>query len=198
MERTNFSLEVTKLIVSTVTAILLFVISQNINQANLHRVAQQKDIDEQRSRQDKINDKKIELWDKLGPKLNRILQYVVYIGDWKHIKATQVVKYKRESDELVYTYRPFFSSEFLRYYDNFMDTSFQTYGGMGEDARIRTSNYFRGGDDPSRFADGYDLQGTSDAYYALLSAAGKDFDLTGGTAPVLKEKLVPLQKSAPR
>ena len=42
-------------------------------------------------------------------------------------------------DEIIYTYRPFFSENFINAYEGLGKQMFLPYGGWGKDARLRTS-----------------------------------------------------------
>ncbi|SIT58788.1 conserved hypothetical protein [Mesorhizobium prunaredense] len=162
----SFRLSVASLVISTLMTAGLFYYGQQFAQLSADR-----------SRLEKVQDKKIELWDRIGPQLNRILSYITYVGRWNQISAAQVVDAKRASDEIFYVYKPFFSDKFQKDYNRFMDSAFQTFNGMGEDAKIRTSPTSRK-DDVKAFADSYDLQVTFDAYNALLAGAVDEFGLS--------------------
>ena len=161
----NFRLSVASLAISTLMTAGLFYYGQQFAQ-----------ISADRSRVEKVQDKKIELWDRIGPQLNKILSYITYVGRWNQISAAQVVDAKRASDEIFYIYKPFFSDKFQTDYNRFMNSAFQTFNGMGQDATIRTSSISRK-DDPKAFADSYDLKVTFDAYNALLADAVDEFGL---------------------
>ncbi|MER8734592.1 hypothetical protein NKH28_33325 [Mesorhizobium sp. M1227] len=162
----NFRLSVASFVISTLMTAGLFYYGQQFARLSADR-----------SRIEKVQDKKIELWDKMGPHLNRILSYITYVGRWNQISTADVVGAKRASDEIFYIYKPFFSPKFQKDYKRFMDSAFQTFTGMGEDAKIRTSPASRK-DDPKAFADNYDLQVTFDAYNALLADAVDEFGLS--------------------
>ncbi|WP_143748428.1 hypothetical protein [Mesorhizobium carmichaelinearum] len=162
----SFRLSVASLVISTLMTAGLFYYGQKFAQLSADR-----------SRVEKVQDKKIELWDRIGPQLNKILSYIIYVGRWNQISAAQVVDAKRASDEIFYIYKPFFSDKFQNDYNRFMDSAFQTFNGMGEDAKIRTSPASRK-DDPKAFADSYDLQVTFDTYNALLADAVDEFGLS--------------------
>ena len=78
------------------------------------------------------------LWEQIGPKLNKIYSYFLYVGDWKDTNRGQVIALKRDLDATIYTNKAFFSNQFLDNYLNFSKATFNTFTGWGQDARLRT------------------------------------------------------------
>ncbi|MET0279673.1 MAG: hypothetical protein ABW278_00925 [Steroidobacteraceae bacterium] len=86
----------------------------------------------------KLVEKRIEVWDRLGPPVNDIYCYCLRVGTWKAHSPHAIVAKKRRADKLAYLSRPYFSDEFFADYTAFMDSCFQTFQDHGTDARIRT------------------------------------------------------------
>ncbi|HEX8265787.1 MAG TPA: hypothetical protein VF596_10300 [Pyrinomonadaceae bacterium] len=152
------SLEIVKLLVSTLTPIVIlwfgFMASdaQRINQQNYdetqrtnqrnfeesQRIAERNFQETQRTSQ-RVIEKRIAIYDQIGTKLNDIYCYFMFVGNWKEIKPPEIVANKRTLDKIMYTYRPLFSDELFSSYNKFIDATFKPYTGMGNDAQLRTT-----------------------------------------------------------
>jgi hypothetical protein len=88
--------------------------------------------------QQKIIERRIVAYDDLAEPLNRLLCFFVYVGGWKEMQPPDVVTLKRTLDQGAHVSAPLFDSSFLRLYNAFIDECFTTFGGWGEDARLRT------------------------------------------------------------
>lgn len=152
------TLEVAKLSVPVFASILLavvgFEISTSLEQYKLElnetletyksQIQQNsKVIDHLMERNNKIDDslnaKRVALYDEIGRKLNQMYAYYMYIGKWKEMSPEDIIKHKRDLDEIVYTYRPIFSKDFIAIYEGLGRQMFLTYGEWGKDAKLRTS-----------------------------------------------------------
>ena len=89
----------------------------------------------------KLVEKRIEVWDKIGPLLNDIYCYCLRVGTWKAHTPPAIVGKKREADKLTHLSRPYFSDSFFSEYQAFMETCFQLFQGHGVDAKIRTESW---------------------------------------------------------
>jgi hypothetical protein len=78
------------------------------------------------------------LWERIGPKLNKIYCYFLYVGSWKTTDHDEIVALKREVDADMYTNKAFFSANFFHNYLAFTDATFDTFGGWEQDAKLRT------------------------------------------------------------
>jgi len=78
------------------------------------------------------------LGEKIGPKLNKIYCYFLYVGDWKETNRGQIIALKRDLDATMYTNKAFFSKQFFDNYLEFTKATFNTFTGWGQDARLRT------------------------------------------------------------
>lgn len=85
----------------------------------------------------KIIEKRLQLFDQIAPRLNDLYCFYLFIGRWKEISPMDLVQIKRELDRLVYTYRAILGVELTETYRNFMDkVAFHVYNKAGENARI--------------------------------------------------------------
>jgi hypothetical protein len=69
--------------------------------------------------------------------------YYMYIGKWKEQSPKDIIEKKRQLDEIVYTYQPFFSQEFMDSYRELEQAMFRSFTGWGQDAKLRTGAQYR-------------------------------------------------------
>lgn len=98
-----------------------------------------KRIEHSQWRNQKLVEKRIELWDKISPTINDIYCYCMRVGSWKDFTPHNIVARKREVDKSFYQNRPFFSNELIVKYNTFIETCFDVFQGHGVDAKIKTS-----------------------------------------------------------
>jgi len=125
------SLEVVKLVVSVATPIVLATIGIYI-----HRVT--KRFEHQQWRNQKLTEKRLQVYDALAPLLNDNLCYFTYLGTWKDRTPKDVVASKRTIDKQIHLAAPLFSEEFFSACMAFQELCFETYTGWGQDAKLKT------------------------------------------------------------
>jgi hypothetical protein len=126
------SLEIAKLIISTLTPIIVLVIGLWINRSV-------KRLEHLQWTNQKITEKRIAVFDELAPLLNDLLCYFAFVGCWKDFTPPDVVKLKRKMDRIVHVNAPLFSKGFLNKYYDFTNVCYSTYTGWGQDAKLRTA-----------------------------------------------------------
>jgi hypothetical protein len=62
----------------------------------------------------------------------------MFIGKWKEQSPSDVINNKRDLDELIFTYQPFLSKDFVSKYFQLESELFKSYNGWGMDAKLRT------------------------------------------------------------
>lgn len=97
-----------------------------------------KKIEHSQWRNQKLIEKRIEVWDDVAPQINDLYCYCMRIGGWKNVSPTKIIALKREVDKKIHTYRPYFSNVFFARFMELMDTCFATYQGHGVDAKLKT------------------------------------------------------------
>lgn len=134
------SLEITKLVVPIVSSLILATVGMKIS---MDLATFKSAIDRNDKMIDSVVQKRIKLYDDIGAKLNGMFAYYMYLGKWKEMSPEDVVKSKRQLDEIVYTYQPFFSQEFFGAYQALEKAMFDSYTGWGNDAKLRTRSLYR-------------------------------------------------------
>jgi hypothetical protein len=127
------TLEVVKLIVASATPIAVALIG-----FWLARVMKRIDLSQWRNQ--KVIEKRMQVYDFAAPKLNALFCYFTYVGTWKDPTPHDIIKYKRELDAHVFVHQWLFSPEFIADYRSFITKCFETYQGIGRDARLRTKS----------------------------------------------------------
>jgi hypothetical protein len=125
------SLEIVKLLISIITPIVVAYIAFKFskiatNLANKNWTNQ------------KIIEKRIEIYDLIVPKLNDLLCFYCYIGNWKEITPDKTLEIKRELDKKINIYSALFSPKLLDSYQILISLCFETFTGWGKDAKIKS------------------------------------------------------------
>ncbi len=125
------SLEIVKLLVQALIPVVVVIVGYLINR-NLKR------IEAIQWTNQKVTEKRLEVFEKMAPQLNDLLCYFRYIGCWKELSPSQVVACKRELDRTAYIYQALFSEQFLDKYNQFINKCYKMYSGWGEDPKLLT------------------------------------------------------------
>jgi hypothetical protein len=126
------SLEVAKLLVAALTPILLFALGLIVSRA-AHRVE-----DAQWANRNVIG-QRLELFEKMAPKLNDLYCFFLLVGQFREVTPPEALVRKRDLDRTFYSHAPLFSSEFSEAYLDFMKKCFESFTGVGEDAKLRAN-----------------------------------------------------------
>lgn len=136
---TSNTFEIVKLCVGVLTPLsvtaLGWLISRRIKRLELVQWTNQKLIE-----------KRLAIYDEIAPKLNALLCFYTWVGDWKDITPDQVIRTKRELDKTMHVYRHLFDDAIYRAYHALMLALFDTHSGAGHDARIRSRVAGQSGD----------------------------------------------------
>lgn len=124
-------MQTVQLIISALTPVIVAILGWKISRTL-------KDIEQSQWYSRKLIEKRIEIYDKISPMLNRLFCYFHWVGDWKENSPVDIIKTKRSLDHTVYIYKYLLDPEFFTTYVHFMDALFTTYNSAGEDARLRT------------------------------------------------------------
>ncbi len=126
------SLEVARISVSLLTPIVVVTVGFLFNK-------RLKGFERNQWTNQRIVDKRLEIYDKLVPLLNEILCFHCYIGNWKEIPPTNAIQYKRTLDKYMSIYKPLFDTDVWSAYNKFIHVCFEASTEWGNDATIRSS-----------------------------------------------------------
>jgi hypothetical protein len=129
------SLEVVKLLISSLTPILVIVLGYYVSEIELG----QSSLNAARERRATLlNAERIKSYDAIKDDLNRIDCFITNVGTWKAETPFTVIGYKRDADRVMYEDQGIWSEQTFAAYNAYMDAAFATFQGPGKDARIRT------------------------------------------------------------
>lgn len=86
----------------------------------------------------RLVENRIEIYNRIGPKLNDIFCFYCYNGNWKEITPLDVVSLKKELDKDLNVNTPMFSNEVSEKYLDFMRLCFVSFSGWEHDEKIKT------------------------------------------------------------
>lgn len=125
------SLEIAKLIISILTPIIIAFLAFRFNKII-------KRLDKQQWINQKIVEKRVEIYDNIVPKLNDMLCFYCYVGNWKEISPMDIIRLKRELDKEINIYAPLFSNSLVDKYNEFIHLCFKSFTGWSHDAKIKS------------------------------------------------------------
>lgn len=86
----------------------------------------------------KVVEKRIEVYGKIVPKLNDIFSFFCYIGNWSEITPIEVLRLKKELDKDMNTYASLFSDDLRNKYMAFKQLCFVSMSGWEHDEKIKS------------------------------------------------------------
>lgn len=85
-----------------------------------------------------IIEKRIEVYDRMGPVLNDLICFYCYSGNWKEITPMDILRKKMELDKDINTYSPIFSNELSKKYSDFIQLCFVSFSGWDHKEKIKS------------------------------------------------------------
>lgn len=86
----------------------------------------------------KVVEKRMEVYDRIGPKLNDIFCFYCYNGNWKEISPIDILSFKRELDKDINVSTPIFSNDISEKYNSFMRLCFVSFSGWEHEEKIKS------------------------------------------------------------
>lgn len=124
------SLEIVKLVVGLLTPAAMLMIGLWMDR----RI---KEYEHRQWSNQKVIEKRLDVYERITPQLNELMCYFLQIGAWKRNDPRSIISMKRDIDKIAYIYAPLFSEQFLERYNGFMSVCFATFRGDGKDAQLR-------------------------------------------------------------
>ena len=90
--------------------------------------------------QERIADKRVQIYESIAEDLNKIYCYVMDVGDFKNETPDTIIAAKRNVDKYMYMYQAIWPEETFKHFEEYTKSSFATYQGAGEDAKIRAGS----------------------------------------------------------
>ena len=97
-----------------------------------------KALKEKHQTNQKTIEKRIEIYDRIGPKLNDVLSFFCYSGNWKELTPMDMMNVKRELDQEINTYAPVFSEDLRKKYMGFILLCYVSHSGWEHKEKIKS------------------------------------------------------------
>lgn len=124
-------LEIAKLVVQGLTPAVVGYLGWKVSK-------RLKDIEQAQWGNRKLTEKRIQIYEKVSPLLNRLFCYFTYVGDWQVHSPKAIVSTKRELDHEMHINKYLLEPEVFETYQQFMGALFDLYTGAGKEAKLRT------------------------------------------------------------
>ena len=124
------SLEITKILVSVLMPVSVVVFGWLLNRRLKH-------IEHRQWANQKLIEKRLQLYDELAPELNKLFCFYTFIGTWKEISPVDALNTKRTLDKKVHIYRYLLGDAFFSSYTSFIDMLFVQFQGDGKSASFK-------------------------------------------------------------
>lgn len=86
----------------------------------------------------KLVEKRMEVYDRMVPRLNDIYSFFCYVGNWNEINPLDILRLKRDLDKEMNMYARLFSDELSKKYTSFMLLCFVSKSGWEHDEKIKS------------------------------------------------------------
>jgi hypothetical protein len=90
---------------------------------------------------DRVAEKRLEIYERIGEDLNRIYCYIMDVGDFKDDTPDSIVAAKRRVQKQMNIYRALWPDRTLAALHDYMNSGFKTFQGPGVPARVRASTF---------------------------------------------------------
>lgn len=125
------SLETTKVVISVLTPLAVAIIGWQVTRVG-------KRIEQAQWSARTVVERRLELHKEMAPKLNDLVCFFTWIGNFRATDPPRAIATKRELDGAYFPNEHLFSHEFRAAYLAFTEVCFQHYVGPGQDALLRT------------------------------------------------------------
>jgi len=88
-------------------------------------------------------EKRIEIYDRIGPILNDIINFYCYTGNWKEITPPNLIQLKKVLDKEINIATPLFSDDLSIKYSDFIFVCFVSFSGWEHKEKIKSLYEFR-------------------------------------------------------
>jgi hypothetical protein len=123
-------MEVAKIFVSALTPLAIAVVGYFIQQTLARQNRSWK-------AQERIADKRVEIYEQIAEDLNKIYCYVMDVGGFRNETPDTILDAKRNVDRQMYMYQALWPEDTFQRFTDYMESAFATYQGVGTSAKIR-------------------------------------------------------------
>ena len=97
-----------------------------------------KNMADQQQVNHKLLEKRVEIYGHMGPRLNDLLCFYSYTGNWKELTPIEILGIKRELDKYVSSHTALFSDDLIASYNTFMQACFVAFSGWEQEEKIKS------------------------------------------------------------
>lgn len=97
-----------------------------------------KHLKEKQQNDQRIIEKRIEVYGRIGSKLNDIVSFFLYTGNWKELSPVDMIQLKRELDKEITINTPVFSDDLSKNYNGFIHLCFVSFSGWEHEEKIKS------------------------------------------------------------
>ena len=130
------SLKIPILIVAILGPVIIIILAIRFNRFKKRLIGQYQS-------NQKLIEKRIEVYERIGPKLNDLLGFFCYTGDWKDFTPMDIMRLKRELDKDITINTPLFSEDLHERYDAFVRLCFVAHAGWEHQEKIKAQYAMR-------------------------------------------------------
>lgn len=91
----------------------------------------------------KLLEKRVEVYEQMGPRLNDLLCFFSYTGNWQELTPMNIMDIKRELDKYMSSHTALLSDELIAGYNGFMQVCFVAFSGWEQEEKIKSQYVLR-------------------------------------------------------
>ena len=133
-----------KIVIILIAALAPFIIA--IQALRFKRI--KKSLINEHQTNQRLVEKRIEIYEQIGPKLNDILCFYSYNGNWNELSPIAIMKLKKELDKEININTPLFSDDLSEKYNSFMQVCFVSFSGWEHEEKIKSLYTLRQDNNP--------------------------------------------------
>ena len=130
------SLKIPILIVAAIAPVIIIILAIRFGRFRKRLIGQYQN-------NQKLIEKRIEIYERIGPKLNDLLGYFCYTGNWKELTPLDIMQLKRDLDREITINTPLFSDDLHERYDAFIRLCFVAHSGWEHKEKIKSQYQLR-------------------------------------------------------
>lgn len=130
------SLQIPIIIVALLGPVIIVILAIRFSRFKKHLIGQYQS-------NQKLIEKRIQVYERIGPKLNDLLGFFCYTGNWKEFTPMDIMQLKRELDKEITTNTPIFSDDLHERYDAFVRLCFVAHAGWEHQEKIKSQYVMR-------------------------------------------------------
>lgn len=100
-------------------------------------------MSDQHQSNEKLLEKRLDIYEHMGPRLNDLLCFYSYTGNWQELTPMNIMDTKRELDKYMGSHTALFSDALIACYNAFMQVCFVAFSGWEQEEKIKSQYVLR-------------------------------------------------------